>query len=215
MQRLRIKFRRGSDLKYISHLDLTRVWLRALRRADIPLVYSEGFSPHPRISIAAPLSVGVVGENELMDIETTKPFSPHWFINSVNRQLPHGIEVTEVFPVASSVASLQSMVRFARYRVEIATDKDSVEIETDINNLLDLAALPWHHERDTGRRNYDLRPLIEDIILVGCENGVCTLDMKLRCDEVGSGRPEQVALALGFKEYPRSISRTGLVLGRR
>jgi radical SAM-linked protein len=59
MQRLRITFARGKELKYISHLDLMRLWQRALRRADIPLAYSQGFSPHPRLSIAAPLAIGV------------------------------------------------------------------------------------------------------------------------------------------------------------
>jgi radical SAM-linked protein len=215
MQRLRVKFRRGAELKFISHLDLMRLWLRALRRADISLVYSEGFSPHPRISLAAPLSVGVTGEGELMDVAAEKPVSPHWFMNAVNHQLPHGIEVLEVFPIAPSIPSLQSQVRFAQYRVEIVTGKDIKEIETVVERLLSLDQLPWHHERDTGRRNYDIRSLIDDIVVVGCENGNCVLDMKLRCDEGGSGRPEQVVLALGFNEYPKSIQRTSLVLGAR
>ena len=59
MLRLRIKFSRGEQLKFLSHLDLMRLWERALRRAGINPAYSEGFSPHPRISLAAPLAVGV------------------------------------------------------------------------------------------------------------------------------------------------------------
>jgi radical SAM-linked protein len=215
MQRLRIKFRRGAELKFISHLDIMRLWVRALRRARIPLAYSEGFSPHPRISLAAPLSVGVTGEGEFMDITLTRPVSPHWFMNTVNQQLPHGIEVLEVFPISPSVPSLQSQVRQAVYRVEVCTAKPSHEIGADVRRLLALEHLPWHHERDTGRRDYDLRALIEDIVVEGCAGGTCTLVMKLRCDEGGSGRPEQVVYALGFNEYPRSVQRTRLVLGAR
>jgi len=72
MQRLRIKFSRGEEIKYISHLDLMRCWERALKRADVPLMYSEGFSPHPRISLAAPLALGVTSEAELMDITVSR-----------------------------------------------------------------------------------------------------------------------------------------------
>ncbi|UCG84296.1 MAG: DUF2344 domain-containing protein, partial [Dehalococcoidia bacterium] len=68
MQRLRVTFSRSDSLKFISHLDMMRLWQRALRRADIPLAYSQGFSPHPRLSLAAPLAIGVTSSAELMDV---------------------------------------------------------------------------------------------------------------------------------------------------
>ena len=79
MQRLRIRFSRGEDVKYISHLDLIRLWQRALNRAGIPLTYSRGFNPHPQISMALALAMGVTSEAELMDIYVDKFISPHNF----------------------------------------------------------------------------------------------------------------------------------------
>jgi radical SAM-linked protein len=73
MNRLRIRFGRGQELKFISHLDLTRLWHRALRRAGVALAYSEGFNPHPRLSLAAPLQLGATSEAELMDVYTLEP----------------------------------------------------------------------------------------------------------------------------------------------
>jgi radical SAM-linked protein len=213
MLRFRIRFSRGEELKFISHLDIIRLWVRALRRAQIPLEYSEGFSPHPRISLAVPLSVGATAENELMDICITKAVSPHWFMDTVNQQLPDGLKVLEVSPISLNVPSLQSQVRFTQYQVEVKADRNEEEIKTAIDRLLSLESLPWHHERDTGRRSYDLRTLIDDIWLVATNPSSCILGMRLRCDESGSGRPEQVALALGFAEYPKSIQRTKLLLG--
>lgn len=212
MQKLRIRFYRGPELKFISHLDIMRLWIRALRRTGIPVGYSEGFSPHPKISLAAPLSVGMTGENEFMDVTVNRIISPHWFVDAVNCQLPPGIKVLEAYPISSSVPSLQSQVRFAHYSVEVATTKSEENIKSDIRRLLSLEHLPWHHERDTGRRNYDLRALIDSIQVEECRNGICVLGMKLRCDESGSGRPEQVVFALGFNEYPRAIHRTKLDL---
>ena len=213
MFRLRVKFCRGEELKFISHLDIIRLWVRALRRARIPLEYTEGFSPHPRISLAVPLSVGVTADNELMDIFITKAVSPHWFVDTVNRQLPDGLKVLEASPIGLNVPSLQSQVRFTQYQVKLKNDKPEEAVKTMIDRLLAAESLPWHHERDTGRRNYDLRSLIDDIWLIEIRQSSCLLGMRLRCDESGSGRPEQVALALGFTEYPESIQRTKLLLG--
>ena len=91
MQRLRIRFSRGEEIKYISHLDLIRLWQRALNRAGIPLAYSAGFNPHPRISMALALAMGVTSEAELMDIMLDKFVSPHSFTAAISRQLPRGI----------------------------------------------------------------------------------------------------------------------------
>ena len=136
MIRLRVRFRRGEELKFISHLDIIRLWVRALRRAQIPLEYSEGFSPHPRISLAVPLSVGVTADNELMDIIITKAVSPHWFMDTVNRQLPDGLKVLEASPIGLNVPSLQSQVRFTQYQVKLKNDKPEEAVKTMIDRLL-------------------------------------------------------------------------------
>lgn len=212
MQRLRIRFSRGEELKYISHLDLMRLWQRAFNRAGIALAYSEGFNPHPRMSLALPLALGVTSEAELMDIVLEKFLSPHAFTAMVGPQTPHGITIEGVFNTPLNLPSLQSQVRQAEYIVVIATDKTKIEIESTINSLLDKASLPWQHQRDTGPHKYDLRPLIDDLWLIDWRKGYCNIGMRLRCDSTGSGRPEQVATALGFTQYPAAIHRCKLML---
>jgi radical SAM-linked protein len=212
MQRLRIRFSRGEEIKYISHLDLMRLWQRALNRAGIALAYSEGFNPHPRMSLALPLALGVTSDAELMDIVLEKFVSPHSFTAAVGQQLPHGITMSGVFNAPLTMPSLQSQVRQAEYTVAIATDKEKNDIESSLNSLLDKESLPWQHQRDTGPHKYDLRALIDDLWLIDWRKGFCTIGMRLRCDSSGSGRPEQVAAALGFEQYPKSIHRSKLIL---
>lgn len=212
MQRLRLKFSRGEKIKYISHLDLMRCWERALRRAEIPLAYSEGFTPHPRISLAAPLPIGVTSEAELMDITLQKPVSPYFLIQTLRKQLPQGIDILEVQQIPLMTPSLQSQVRYAEYRVMVKASKSVGEMQTAIASLLEAQRLPWQHMRDTGPRYYDLRALIKHIWLVSSDDAAFTLGMKLRCDPQGTGRPEQVSQALGLTEYPESIHRTKLIL---
>ena len=212
MQRLRVRFSRGEEIKFISHLDLMRLWERALIRAEIRLAYSEGFSPHPRLSLAAPLAVGVTGEAELLDVVLAGTVSPHWFTAAVNKQLPAGIKILGVHQIGLNLPSLQSQVGYAEYTVSVEKAAGPENIETAMNELLSLKQLPWHHHRDTGRRNYDLRALVDDLWLVSSNHEICTVGMRLRCDSSGSGRPEQVALALGFDRYPLSIHRIKLIL---
>ena len=212
MQRLRIKYRRGEEVKYISHLDIMRLWQRALTRAGLSLAYSEGFHPHPKISLAAPLAIGVTSEAELMDITLTRQVSPHFFTAAVNQQLPAGFEILQVVSIAETLPSLQSQVRFAEYTVELGAEKGQQELASAIASLLSLETLPWQHQRDTGPRYYDLRALIDDIWLLDYQDGLCNIGMRLRCDSGGSGRPEQVSIALGFTEPPKSVHRTKLIL---
>jgi radical SAM-linked protein len=211
MQRLRIRFSRGEELKFISHLDIMRLWQRALQRAGIPLAYTEGFSPHPRISLASPLAVGVTSQSELMDVFCAKWVSPHSFTSAVSQQLPPSIQILQVYLVAPTMPSLQSQVSHAEYEVGLETEKDRRGIKAALTSLLSAKQLPWHHQRDTGTRNYDLRALIDDLWLIEWRRGYGNIGMRLRCDSGGSGRPEQVTAALGFS-YPTSIRRTKLIL---
>jgi radical SAM-linked protein len=211
MHRLRLKFSRGEQLKFLSHLDLMRLWERALRRAALELAYSEGFSPHPRISLAAPLAVGITSVAEVMDIFLSHRITDGVFVQKVGPQLPGGIGIMQILPVNIDAPSLQSRLRFAEYRVDIETDRSGPDIESGLAALLARETVPWHHARDTGERFYDLRPLVDGLWLAGKKDDLCSIGMLLRCDTSGSGRPEQVVKALGFSARAQSIQRTRLV----
>jgi radical SAM-linked protein len=212
MQRLRVKFSRNDDIKFLSHLDLMRLWERAFRRAKLPLTYSEGFSPHPKISLAAPLAVGVTSQGELMDVWLDKWISPDSFVKQVKAQLPANIDMFDVSVVVPEEPSLQSRVRFAEYMVAIETDKNQAEVEAMIRSLLDRERIEWHHTRHNQERYYNLRALIDDIWFISLQDSLCLLGMRLKCDSAGTGRPEQVTGAMGFVAYPCNIHRTRLVL---
>jgi len=129
MQRLRIRFCRGEEVKFISHLDIMRLWQRAFNRAGISLAYSEGFNPHPRLSLAAPLALSVTSEAELLDVVLSEPSSPPYFTAAVSQQLPAGIEILQAHQIPVTMPSLQSQLRFAEYRVELKTERTPPEIK--------------------------------------------------------------------------------------
>jgi radical SAM-linked protein len=212
VQRLRVTFCRGEEVKYITHLDLMRFWERVLRRAEIPLAYSQGYSPSPRISLAAPLPVGVTSSGELMDVYLFRRVSPYHFIQAVTQQLPAGISISEVREVGLGLPSLQSQVRWSEYEVDVHSDRPRKDVQKALATLLAAESLPWQHQRDKEVRRYDLRPLVHDLWLDSLVDGLCTLGMRLRTDSQGSGRAEQVSAALGFSEPPVRIHRRKLIL---
>ena len=115
MQRLRLKYGRTEAARYISHLDSMRAWERIFRRAGVPLDYTRGFTPHPRLAVASPLPVGFTSSAELMDIWVRKWMPPDAAYMAIREQLPQGFTLESVIEVPLTLGSLQSKVCAARY----------------------------------------------------------------------------------------------------
>ena len=211
-QRLRVTFSRGDAMKYISHLDVMRFWERALRRAQIPVAYSEGFSPHAQIALAAPLAVGMTSEAELMDVFLEEPMQPREFVRQLSGQIPEGITIGATQEVGLALPSMQADMQFAEYRVDVPTvDQHSVaSVQAAVDAFLDADTIAWEHKRENETRSYDIRAQVETIGIIGSETSA-TLVMRLKNDNSGSGRPEQVVAALGLSP-PTRIHRTKLIL---
>ncbi|HEY8172876.1 MAG TPA: TIGR03936 family radical SAM-associated protein [Dehalococcoidia bacterium] len=207
-QRLRVTFSRGEELKYITHLDLMRFWERALRRAGVPLSYSEGFSPHAQIAMASPLAVGTTSEAELMDVFLEEPMRPREFSERVTCQLTPGIRIVGVREAGLALPSLQADVRFAVYDVDLP-QSPNVDAADAVERFLAAESVPWEHKREDEVRSYDIRRLVQSIELV--RGDPLRLRMVLKNDNDGSGRPEQVVAALGLPPTSR-IHRTRIVL---
>lgn len=207
-QRLRVTFSRGDEMKYITHLDMMRFWERALRRAGIPLAYTEGFSPHAQIALAAPLAVGTTSDAELMDVFLAEPMPAGRFAAQVAPQLPPAVSIAAVREVGLALPSLQADVRFASYDVDVPADEATASAA--VADFLARETVPWEHRRDDEVRQYDIRAQVHDIDVTDA-GGTARLRMTLKNDNSGSGRPEQVVAALGLPA-PSRVHRTQLVL---
>ena len=126
---IRAKFTKNNKLRYISHLDLMRLFQRAFRRADIPIKYSEGFNPHPKFSVASALTLGISSEGEYMDIELEKEMPIRNFIDDMNNVLPEDIKILECKYVEDT-GSISSQIAWGFYKIGYSLTKDM-----DINTL--------------------------------------------------------------------------------
>lgn len=214
VQRLQLRFAAEGPLKYVSHLDLMRVWERVCKRAGLPLATSHGFSPRPKIALAAPLAVGATSEAEILDLLLTERVDPIDAIRRLTPELTAGLRIVELREGPLKQSSLQSMLRAASYEVAVPDSRRLQEWHEAVKALLSRDEIPWSHQRGKETKSYDLRPLILEIEVLEAADGVARLLMRLRNDERGAGRPEQVLLALGATKEPTRLHRTAIELSQ-
>ena len=124
----RIKFSKNGPIKYIGHLDTMRYFQKAVRRAKLPVAYSEGFSPHQIMSFAFPLSVGYTSEGEYFDIEMTERVNEEIIISKLNNEMADGINIINVKELPEDAANCMSCVFAAKYNITI---KDNIKLPSD------------------------------------------------------------------------------------
>lgn len=210
-QRLRITFVKGPELKYISHLDLALAWERALRRAEVPLAYSQGHNPHAKLQLASGLPLGYTGSAEVIDIALTKPMSPAEFSASVPPFLPKGLVICGVEEAPARSPSLQAALRQAEYRVTVETSLSMDRINRRISDLLAAGHLERERVRKGRKEVYDLRPLVDDVRLETYGGNHVGLWMRLSAGSKGNARPDAVLAALGLADAYSQVERTKLL----
>jgi radical SAM-linked protein len=119
VSRIRLFFAKGPALRYIGHLDLARAWERALRRADLPVAWTQGFTPRIRLTFAAPLSLGTVSDREIAEVFFTDRVDVDVVMAKLGAQLPLGCKLLSVTSVPVTGSSLASQVRWASYEVTL------------------------------------------------------------------------------------------------
>ena len=212
MQRLRLRYSRGEEARFISHLDTMRCWERVFRRAGVPLEYTHGFTPHPRIAFGAPLAVGFTSEAELMDVWIRRWMPPDSVVMLARREMPSGFEVYGAMEMPLSAASLQSVVRSAAYRC-VATHPSGVGGARQAAEAFLKADTVQHAvTRGDSVKTLELRPLVRSIELNAATDENCEVLMQVSLSQEGTVRPEHVLEVLGFSEPAESIHRAALSL---
>ncbi len=117
-------FYKGGLLRFVGHLDMMRTIHRAIRRADIPIAYSQGFNPHPIMSFANPLGLGLTGEREIMEIRLEKEMPAEQCMQQLNRELPEGLRILAAQSIPDQTPAIMSLVEAAIYRIEFPEGMD-------------------------------------------------------------------------------------------
>jgi len=209
--RLRLTFAKNNAVKYISHLDLMLAWERALRRAGIPLAYSEGFNPRPKIQAASGLPLGTTGSAEILDIIITQPVDPAEALRRIGPALPAGLAVHTVEEIPLKAPTLQNLLRQADYEVMVETDLSAEALNQRIARLLAADSILQNRQRKGKTEQFDLRPWLHHLYLLQTDGHTATLQMRLTAGQHGDLRPESVLAALGLSDSWVEVNRTRLI----
>jgi radical SAM-linked protein len=212
--RIRITFAKQGPLRYTGHLDLHKLWERAARRAGLPLAYSQGFHPQPKMNIAAALPLGFSSRCEVMDMRMKEEIPLDGLVQRLQDTLPAGIRIQNIESVDDREPALQTQVASAEYQVTLTEPVDRFELERRIGSVMESGSLP----RERRGKSYDLRPLIEELtvlesnsLLLEEARALPKIFMRLSAREGATGRPEEVLDVLGIPFEGTRIERTKLL----
>lgn len=220
--RYRLVYRRQGPARFASHLDVVRTLERAARRARLPVAYSQGFNPHVRFGVAAPLAVGWTAAADVVDLELTTEVAPAALVEAFNRALPRGLEVVCAGRVPASAPAVMAQVRAATYVVKAAVDDGGVEAVRDaVARFLGATEVvttrPGAHQG--APRRVDVRPLVLACEVVGEERDpldgrpVAVLRVRLRVGSRANLKPELLLEALAPPRLvPLAVHREALEL---
>lgn len=200
---IRSRFYKKGDMVFISHLDLVRVFERAVRRANIPVAYTQGFNPRPIMAFATALGVGVASEGEYIDIQLSEKLDSNLFTEKLNSVLPEGLKIIKSLAISNKEQSLMSIISSSTYLVKLQT-KDILSkenIEGYIKKFLDYESIielkekkkkPHQKNRKPEFREINIRPLIKAVELFCIDNHEVILKMHLAAGSEANIKPEIV-----------------------
>jgi len=186
--RMMVVFEKGAALRHIGHLDLMRTVQRALRRSNLPVKYSNGFNPHIRLSFAAPLSVGVIGLRELMEVPVEDGLTEEQFVTRMNAALPSCLQIRYCRSVPDEFPALMSLVAGADYRITFAKTEEGHKAAQHFASFMALDSYVAQRRTKSGENPCDIRPFVLD--------GACTenemdyvIDLRTIATQAGMLKP--------------------------
>ena len=211
--RLRVKFAKQGALRYIGHLDLHHIWQRSIRRAGLPLVYSQGFHPQPKIQLASALALGFSSQAEILDIWIDKDAA--WDQNVLQAAVPEGITILDMQEVELHSPALQTQVESAEYEVILLDEISDSLLDKKLATIMDAESIlrPKRVKKKNRRfttvpPTYDMRPLILELKRIAPQQ----IFMRVTTQEGATGRPDEILNEMGIPVEAARVERTALNL---
>lgn len=201
MKKIRAKFTKNKNSKYISHLDLMRLFQRAFRRADLNLRHTEGFNPQPKIAFGTALSLGTSSDGEYLDVELEAEITIEEFIKKINSVLPEGVKVLKA-EYRTEKESIASLIRWGSYIVEIEleNDIDKEELDEKILKFLNLDEIIITKEKKKKRKiitaEENIKDKIKNLDILLYKDKKCTFKATLMTGSNGNLKPELLLEAI-------------------
>jgi len=209
MAEYRLSFTKGSSVQFLSHLDLAKTIERALRRADIPLAYSEGFHPHPKMSFGPALAVGISSLEEYLDLETVIDIPAEDLQKRLNRSLPDGLQILAVKRCLKHPKPLNAVINRAVYNLIFEVDPSQQPAIVDaLHHMMDSDRLEVTRTNKNGQKVVNIRPWLHNLKTETLEEGELQVVITGEIGSNGNLRPDDIVQLIPFPVKVRRIVRT-------
>ena len=208
MAKYRLQFTKYGDMKYVSHLDLIRLFTRIFHRAELPVAYSEGFNPHPKMSVLLPLSVGFESSCEYIDAEFQEGVGMLDCMKKLKGKLPLGMEIPQITQL-NETSKKAKEIRYASYELVF----DNPPTEAEIDTFFSLSEINVMKKTKRSEAMADIRPDIMDLYLSdGTVFAVISAgsEANLKADLLVSAMEQFIS---GFAPGDYKVKRTGILDG--
>jgi radical SAM family uncharacterized protein/radical SAM-linked protein len=220
VQRLRVWFGKQGNMALVGHLDLMRLFDRVLRRAGLPIAFSGGFHPSPRISVASALTLGATSSGEVVDFELTQAIAPELFRAQLQAELPADMPIYQVATIDLKTPAANQLMEAADYLITVTTEKTVIDAvwQSWIGSIMDTEELWWEKTTKSGKKQtINLRSQLHELELVATDTNTVEIRYVGSCRHDGTVlRPEQVVFMLelvaGEKFQLLHIHRNQLIL---
>jgi radical SAM-linked protein len=181
VQRLRIRYAKRGRLRFTSHRDFARVFERAIRRSQVPIAFSAGFSPHPKVSYAGAAPTGVASEAEYLEIGLAEKRDPAVVATALDAALPAGIDIVEVVDAADSrTKTLAERIEASQWRLWLP-EVSVADAQAAVERLMALDTAPVERPTKDGTRTVDVRATILLATVVEGASGASPGEMNGQC----------------------------------
>ena len=204
--RVRMTYAKLGNLRFIGHLDLQRLFERALRRTNLPLRHTKGFSPHMRINLASALPLGFIGDAEQMDFWLDQEVSLDEISNRLNKALPAELILKNLQVIDNQLPSLQASLLSSEFEIVLPPEFYAVKLQDQMNALLEQDSLPVQRRKKT----VDLKNLILTWQL-DRQPAKTVLVISMKATPLENGRPDELLVLLGIDPADCVITRTKMV----
>ncbi len=206
--RIRVEYTKEDSLRFTGHLDLQRLWERALRRSGLPVRYSQGYNPRARLNLASALPLGFTSQVELLDFWMDAPRPLTEVRQRLSASVPEGIRIKSVREVDLREDALQTRMKASQYLVTFFETQNPHGLKARVEALKAAETIL----RTRRKKTYDLRPLILALEITPAEDDAPALFMHLIARPGATGRPDEVMESLGFPNTDYLVRRTALIL---
>ena len=183
---------KGEELRYVSHLDYANLFVRACKRAGLPMAYSEGFNPHMKVAFASALSLGAASDAEYVDFEMTEALSPHVVMERLGEHLPRGAQIVRLKMLTGKHKALMADVDEARYRIVVPYAGDIEAVRESVRLYNEAGTAVWQRITPKKRRTIETKAYVKTPVSHAWENGRLTFWMNLVVTPQGSVKPIEV-----------------------